>query len=247
MAGAGYYERAGSVYTRTRRPDPRIAAVLASALGEARTVVNVGAGTGSYEPADRHVVAVEPSAAMLAGRTSEAPRVRAVAEALPFRDGSFDAALAVLTMHHWADWRLGVSELRRVARRAVVLTFDAEHEPAFWLFEYFPHILAADRERMPPLTELCAALGASGTALPIPHDCEDGFLGAWWREPSMYLDERVRAGMSGFALLSEDERAHGLSRLRRDLESGAWAERYGSLLSLDAADLGYRVVVGDWT
>ena len=246
LGGADYYERAGRSYIAQRRPDPRIEAALVAALGDATSAVNVGAGPGSYEPPERRVVAVEPSAAMLAQRTSDAPRVRAVSEALPFRDGCFDAALAVLTVHHWSDWRRGVSELRRVARRAVVLTFETVSEPPFWLFDYFPQILDHDRRRMPPLRELCTLLDARATPLPIPHDCTDGFLGAYWRTPARYLDERVRSAMSGFALLSEEELARGLRRLESDIESGAWAARYGWLLRLDAADLGYRVVVGNW-
>jgi SAM-dependent methyltransferase len=245
FGGAGYYERAGRGYAERRRPDPRIAAALAMALGDAASVVNVGAGPGSYEPRDRTVVAVEPAAVMLAQRTSAAPRVRAVAEALPFRDGTFDAALAVLTMHHWSDWRRGVAELRRLARRVVVLTFDTEATPPFWLFDYFPRMLARDRLRMPPLGELRALLGARAIPLPIPRDCTDGFLGACWRTPAAYLDERVRSAMSAFALLSEEELARGLRRLASDLDSGAWAARNRRLLAQDAADLGYRLVVAD--
>jgi SAM-dependent methyltransferase len=241
--GAGYDERAGHGYAERRRPDPRIAAVLATALGDATSLVNVGAGPGSYEPRDRPVVAVEPSAVMLAQRTADAPRVRAVAEALPFPDGRFDVALAVLTVHHWSDWRRGMMELRRVARRVVLLTFDTESVPVFWLFDYFPQILARDRLRMPPLGEVCALLDARATPLPIPHDCTDGFLGAYWRRPAAYLDERVRAAMSGFAVLSPEELARGLRRLESDLRSGAWAARNGWLLGQDAADLSYRVVV----
>src|SRR5215216_558130 len=194
----------------------------AAALGDAASVVNVGAGPGSYEPADRAVVAVEPSAVMLAQRRSEAPRVRAVSEALPFRDDSFDAALAVLTIHHWSDWRRGVAELRRVARRAVLLTADPESTPRFWLFDYFPGILAHDRARMPPLGELCAPLDARATPLPIAHDCTDGLLGAHWRTPERYLDTGVRAAMSGFAALTAAELADGLKRLTADLDSGTW-------------------------
>jgi SAM-dependent methyltransferase len=245
--GAAYYERAGQGYAERRRPDPRIAAALTAALGDAVSVVNVGAGPGSYEPRDRLVVAVEPSAVMLAQRTSDAPRVRAASEALPFRDGSFDAALAVLTMHHWSDWRRGAAELRRVARRAVVLTFDTEFTPPFWLFDYFPQILANDRQRMPSVGEVRALLDGRAVPLLIPHDCTDGFLGAYWRAPERYLDPRVRSAMSGFASLSEAELAQGLRRLESDLGSGAWAARYGWLRGLDAADQGYRVVVGQWS
>lgn len=245
-SGANYYERAGRGYAERRRPDPRIEAALVTALGDARSVVNVGAGPGSYEPVDHAVVAVEPSAIMLTQRRQDAPQVRAVAEALPFRDGSFDAAMAVLTMHHWSDWRLGVSELRRVARGAVVLTIDTESEPPFWLFEYFPQILELDRIRMPPLGELCALLGARATPLPIPYDCTDGFLGAYWRTPLQYLDQEVRSSMSGFAMLSEEELTRGLRRLELDLSSGVWAAKYGWLLQRNIVDLGYRVVVGTW-
>jgi SAM-dependent methyltransferase len=243
-SGPGYYERAGHRYTALRRSDPRIAAALTAALGDAASVVNVGAGAGSYEPPDRAVVAVEPSAVMLAQRRSAAPPVRAVSEALPFPDDSFDAALAVLTLHHWSDWRRGVAELRRVARRAVLLTFDAEAEPHFWLFDYFPGILASDRTRMPPLGELCALLDATATPLPIAHDCTDGLLGAHWRAPERYLDAGVRAATSGFAALAATELADGLRRLAADLDSGAWTARYGRLLRQDEAELGYRVVVG---
>lgn len=245
-SGPGYYEQAGHDYATKRRPEPRIAAALLTALGDAASVVNIGAGTGSYEPLDRRVVAVEPSAVMLAQRRSDAPRVRAMSEALPFRDGSFDAALAVLTVHHWSDWRLGVAEVRRVARRAIVLTFDPEFDPSFWLFDYFPRMLDLDRLRMPPLEEFCALLEARATPLPIPRDCADGFLCAYWRTPARYLDPRVRAAMSAFALLSEAELTQGLQRLASEIQSGAWQARYGSLLELDAADFGYRIVVGNW-
>lgn len=244
-SGPGYYERAGHGYAARRRPDSRIAAALMAALGDAASVVNVGAGPGSYEPPDRAVVAVEPSAVMLVQRRSEAPRVRALSEALPFRDDSFDAALAVLTIHHWSDWRRGVAELRRVARRTVLLTFDPECTPGFWLFDYFPGILAHDRTRMPPLAELCALLDATATPLPIAYDCADGLLGAHWRTPERYLDAGVRAATSGFAALSAAALADGLQRLAADLDSDAWTARYGWLLQQEEAELGYRVVVGD--
>lgn len=244
-SGPGYYEWAGHGYAARRRPDPRIAQALTAALGDAASIANVGAGPGSYEPPDRDVVAVEPSAVMLAQRRSAAPRVRALSEALPFPDGSFDAALAVLTIHHWSDWRRGVAELRRVARRTVLLTFDPESAPRFWLFDYFPGILAHDRARMPPLGELCAVLDATATPLPIAHDCADGLLGAHWRMPERYMDAGVRAVTSGFAVLSAAELAVGLRRLAADLESGAWVGRYGSLLRQDEAELGYRLVVSN--
>jgi len=243
--GAQYYERAGHGYAQQRRPDPRIAAVLAAALGDARSVVNVGAGPGSYEPDGRPVVAVDPSAVMLAQRTSDAPRVRALGEALPFRDDCFQGALAVLTLHHWSDWRRGVTELARVAQRVVVLTFDIEAATPFWLFDYFPHMLERDRQRMPPIETLCTLLNANATPLPVPHDCTDGFLGAYWRSPERYLDARTRSAMSAFAMLPPGDLARGLQQLESDLISGAWAARYGGLLGMDVADIGYRVIVGN--
>jgi ubiquinone/menaquinone biosynthesis C-methylase UbiE len=243
-SGPGYYERVGHGYAKRRQPDPRIQSALAAALGDATTVLNVGAGPGSYEPRDRVVVAVEPSTVMLAQRTSDAPRVRAVAEALPFRDRSFDAALAVLTLHHWSDWRLGVSELRRVAGRTVVLAHDIEAGASFWLFDYFPQMLERDRERMQPLGELCGLLHARATPIPVPHDCTDGFLCAHWRTPSAYLDAGVRSAISAFSLLSDEELAQGLERLESDIASGRWRASHGALLSMESVDLGYRVVVG---
>jgi SAM-dependent methyltransferase len=243
-SGVAYYERSGSGYASRRRPDPRIAAAIADALGDARSVLNVGAGAGSYEPTDRSVVAVEPSAIMAGQRPpGSAPCVRGVAEALPFADGAFDAAMAVLTLHHWTDWRRGIREMLRVARRAVVLTHDPE--PPFWLFDYFPAIRAHDLVRMPAVSELAALLGGGVRVVPVPHDCSDGFLGAHWREPSRYLDAAVRSGMSGFALLSEVQLHEGLARLELDLASGAWAERHGALLQVGDLDIGYRLVVAE--
>jgi SAM-dependent methyltransferase len=247
MTGQHYYDRVSRTYAERRRPDPRIEVAVWAALADAASVINVGAGAGSYEPPDRLVVAVEPSEAMLALRRAPAPAIRAAAEALPFRDASFDAALAVLTLHHWSDWRLGISELRRVARRrAVLLTFDPEADPPFWVFHYFPEVRARDRIRMPPVAELCALLDAHAAPLPIPYDCVDGFLGAYWRTPWMYLNPAARSGMSAFAMLSEPELARGLQHLERDLASGVWTSRYGRLLKQESADIGYRLIVGEW-
>ena len=237
------YDAIGSGYARRRRSDPRIAAMIDAALGGARSVVNVGAGTGSYEPADRVVQAVEPSEVMIAQRApGAAPCVQASAEDLPFADGAFDAAMAILTIHHWSDWRKGLREMRRVAgQRVVLLTFDVE-APEFWLTrDYFPALSALDREIMPRLGAMAGELGAfQATSVPIPHDCVDGFLGAYWRRPEVYLDPVARGSMSSFARI---DAADGLQRLARDVESGAWAERYGDLLTLDAFDVGYRLLV----
>jgi len=240
--GFGYYERAGRGYADRRRPDPRIAAAIVRALGDARTVVNVGAGAGSYEPVGRDVVAVEPSAVMLGQRSNRASCVRGVAEALPFAHDTFDAAMAVLTIHHWSDWRRGLAEMQRVARRTVVLTYDTAEGSRLWLFDYFPVMLARDRERMPELDAVREALGGDIVPVPVPHDCTDGFLGAYWREPSAYFDENVRSRMSGFAMLAPAEVQEGLAALAADLRSGAWAARYGHLLGEQEIDLGYRLV-----
>ncbi len=240
------YDTIGRSYTRTRGTDPRIAAAIWEALGDARTVVNVGAGTGSYEPPDREVTAVEPSAVMISQRPPDAaPVVQASAEALPFEDASFDAAMAVLTLHHWSDWRAGIEELRRVAPRVVLLSWDPEFAGRLWISaDYFPELIGEDVRLFPSLADQAGALRATQvTAIPIPHDCRDGFYGAHWRHPEAYLDPDVRAGISTMAKRAPEELAPGLERLRRDLESGAWAERHADLLEREELDLGYRLLV----
>ncbi len=244
----------------TRPPEPvvgahgrataaRIAARVAAALGDASTVLNVGAGTGSYEPDDRQVVALEPSAVMLAQRPAgSAPAVRAAAEALPFRDASFDAVMGVLTVHHWADWRRGLAEVRRVARRRVVLlTSDQDGWERFWLGrDYVPALVTVDRQRYVPIPLILEALGGGrAIAVPIPRDCLDGFTGSFWARPEAYLDPDVRAGMSIFTRIPPEETAEGLARLAHDLETGEWDRRYGRLRGLDAYDIGYRLVVAE--
>ncbi|MGD9815365.1 MAG: methyltransferase domain-containing protein [Hyphomonadaceae bacterium] len=232
----------GEGYALRRRPDPRIASAIAAALGDARLVINVGAGAGSYEPADRIVRAVEPSNVMIAQRPANAaPCVCAAAESLPFVDDAFDAAMAVLTIHHWSDWRAGLREMRRVARRRIVLlTFDVEASD-FWLTQdYFPELAELDRRIMPKLSDMAGELGPFEAApVPIPHDCVDGFLGAYWRRPEVYLDDGARRSMSSFAKIDAQD---GLKRLGDDVASGAWRSRYAPLLGLDALDVGYRLV-----
>ncbi|HKE79984.1 MAG TPA: class I SAM-dependent methyltransferase [Solirubrobacteraceae bacterium] len=241
------YDSIGRSYTATRQTEPRIAARIWAALGDARTVVNVGAGTGSYEPTDRQVTAVEPSAVMLAQRPhGAAPAVQAGAESLPFADASFDAAMAVLTLHHWGDWRAGCAELRRVARdRVVVLSWDPAFRRRYWLGpEYFAHLLDDEGDPFPSLADQAAALDAEVEIVPVPWDCRDGFMSAFWRRPEAYLDPSVRAGISSLAKRSEAELADGLARLRADIDSGAWARRHADLLRLDELDLGYRLLIG---
>lgn len=237
------YDTLGLGYSAARRPDPRIAAQIHAALGDARTVVNVGAGAGSYEPTDRTVTAVEPSPVMIAQRPpGAAPVVRAVAEALPFPAASFDAGLALLTMHHWTDQHAGIAELRRVARRTVTFTFDTGVLP--WIAtDYLPDIIGQDAFVFPPIREVAARLDADVEVVPVPHDCTDGFTGAYWARPEAYLDPAVRAGMSAIRNLDPAVVEAGMTRLRDDLESGAWDRTHGHLREMTELDLGYRLLV----
>ena len=241
--GDALYDTIGTGYATTRRPDPRIAAQIHAALGGARRVVNVGAGAGSYEPTDRLVVAVEPSAVMLAQRPSgAAPAVQAVAESLPFSDATFDAAMALLTMHHWSDQRGGMDELRRVADRTVVFTFDTDIVP--WIVtDYVPEILGQDKFKFPPITEVAAWLDADIHVVPVPRDCTDGFTAAYWARPEAYLDPAARNGTSAMRTLDQDLVEAGMERLRADLDSGAWDAKWGHLRDLPELDLGYRLLV----
>ena len=236
------YDTIGIDYANLRRPDPRIAAQIEAALGDARTVLNVGAGTGSYEPAGREVTALEPSAEMIAQRpVGAAPAVQGSAESLPFPDRCFDAVMAVLTIHHWPDQARGLRELRRVARdRVVILTYD----PAFrgqWHTRYWPALIGLDDGLMPPMAFFGEHLGPVEIApVMVPHDCTDGFLYAYWRRPQAYLDPQVRKGSSGFWLIEGVE--NGATRLAADLASGAWHAAHRDLLEQDRADMGYRLV-----
>ena len=242
------YDRIGRTYTTTRREDPRLAAAIHAALGDAVSVVNVGAGTGSYEPADRKVVAIEPSPVMIAQRAPDAaPAVVASAEDLPLADDSVDAAMAVLSDHHWSDRAQGLREMRRVARRrAIVFQHDPQVGAEFWLVrDYLPTF--ARRLAGKHLRELMRPLGdIEVRTVPIPHDCHDGFLGAFWRRPHAYLDPAVRAGISVFALLPDDEVEAAVGRLRRDLQSGEWERRNAAILARDELDLGFRLIVAEY-
>ena len=236
------YDSIGINYAELRRPEPRIAAVIHQALGPARTVLNVGAGTGSYEPVDRQVTAVEPSLEMIRKRAPNAARaIQASADDLPFEDAAFDAAMAILTIHHRPDKQACLREIRRVTRGPIVLlTFDPAHRP--WLTDYLPQLMSLDKKQMPAMSDYARWLGpAEITPVLVPHDCRDGFLYAYWRRPEAYLDARIRTGSSSFWAIADAEA--GLRRLRQDLESGEWQRRYGALLELDAYDAGYRLVV----
>jgi SAM-dependent methyltransferase len=244
------YDRTGQGYAAVRQGDPRIAARVEAALGDAETVLNVGAGAGSYEPTDREVTAVEPSRLMISQRPpGAAPAVRASAEDLPFEDGSFDAAMAMITVHHWRDLGAGLAEMARVARRrVVVLTFDPAPLADFWLVGYFPRAFEIHSEFMPPLDEIGAAIGGEVTveAVPIPRECTDGFFFALWDRPELHLDPEVRRASTVWHVMEPERIESGLAELRADLESGRWDERHGHLRERTAElDLGLRLLVAE--
>ncbi|HYF46594.1 MAG TPA: methyltransferase domain-containing protein [Acidimicrobiales bacterium] len=242
------YDVIGWGYSAHRRPDRRIAVGIREALGPSRTVLNIGAGAGSYEPADLEVVAVEPSRSMIAQRPpAMGPCVQAAAEALPFPSDGFDAAMAIFTIHHWDRLALGLSEMNRVGvRRRVVLTWDQRvFEQEFWLVrDYLADLGRRQRASAVPVDHVAELIGAEVVVpVPVPHDCTDGFFGAYWRRPSLYLDQSVRSAISAFALAEVEHYREGLHRLDSDLRSGAWHRRYGDVLDMDQVDLGYRLVV----
>ncbi|MGX9787886.1 class I SAM-dependent methyltransferase [Mycobacterium sp. MMS18-G62] len=242
------YDQTGHHYARTRRPDSRVAASIERALAGTASVANVGAGTGSYEP-PQTVVAVEPSKVMIAQRpTASAPAVRAMAEHLPLATDSVDATLAVLTAHHWQDLDRGLAELVRVARRRVViLTWDHTVTKHFWLMrDYLPVAVETDERLAIPISRFGELPGTVTIhAVPVPHDCADGFAGAYWRRPEAYLDPQIRAGMSLFTQTTDASIDSQLSVLAADLRSGEWHRRNAALLNRTEMDLGYRIVVAE--
>lgn len=242
------YDRIGEGYAAIRQADLRLAEPIWQALVDARTVVNVGAGTGSYEPLDRDVTAVEPSEAMIAQRPPDSARVvRAEAEDLPFADGSFDAAMAILTLHHWSDIEAGLREMARVARRRVVIvTFDPEAWRNQWIVrDYLPEIMD-DVSSYPSPTRVTKVLpGAVAQPLLVPRDCTDRMFAALWARPELYLDPRVRAATSVWHELPRAVSERALGQLRRDLDSGSWDERYGHLRTAAEWDVGLRLVCAE--
>lgn len=242
------YDRIGATYRSTRRPDPRIASQVHSALDSMGTIINVGGGAGSYEPANT-VAAIEPSMVMIGQRPpGSAPCVQATAEALPLRDKCIDAAMAMLTVHHWGDLAAGIEELRRVTRhRIVVLTWDQTVTRDFWLLrEYLPAAARINEEIHVPIARLVELLGGAQVyTVPVPHDCTDGFGAAFWRRPEAYLDATVRAGISMLAYADESSLADGLTRLAADLRTGRWHQRHAELIEQQQLDAGYRLLVSD--
>jgi SAM-dependent methyltransferase len=251
-AASPVYDTIGLGYIAHRKVEPRWEAVIHGQLGDGRVVVNVGAGTGNYEPVGpgRAVVAVEPSSVMVGQRAAgAAPVVRASGSALPVASGAADVALAILTLHHWHDWAGGLAELCRVAPRRVVLTMDFTLHSQFWfLSEYVPEVAEATARLGPGSDEVASAIGADvSTVIPllVPRDMRDGVLGAYWCRPEAYLDPAVRANCSGLALADPAVVARGVAGLEADLASGAWDQRHADLAELEAIDLGYRLVVAD--
>jgi SAM-dependent methyltransferase len=239
-----HYDTIGITYEQLRKPDHRIAAQINRALGSALTVLNVGAGTGSYEPADRQVTAVEPSIEMIRKRpASAAPVFQATADNLPFDDKSFDASMAILTIHHWPDKAAGLREMMRVTRGPIaLLTFDPSHRP--WLTEYLPDLAVLDDSQMPDMASYADWLGpVKVEPVPVPYNCSDGFLYAYWHRPEAYLDDRIRSGSSSFWSIKGLE--EGLARLSYDLETGEWDRKHAPLRNLTEYDAGYRLVVGN--
>jgi SAM-dependent methyltransferase len=237
------YDTIGKGYAKYRRPDPRIAATIEAALGDARSVINVGAGAGSYEIPGRHIAAVEPSREMIAQRPPHLVRATpGTAENLPFPDRSFDAATAFLTTHHWSDLGKGLREIRRVSRGPCVFLDHAPNGMKFWLVEdYFPEMRTGFRPLL-PLDKAREVFGElSIVPLPVPHDCTDGFLAAYWRRPEAYLDPSVRKAISFFAQVADADPR--IARLRRDLDDGTWVRRNGHLMNETAMDYGYRLVI----
>jgi SAM-dependent methyltransferase len=249
MTAGAIYDTIGRRYRDVRRPEPRIASAIWTALGDASSVVNVGAGTGSYEPDDRELIAVEPSAVMIAQRPAgAAPAIQAAAEALPLPDQAVDAAMAVLTLQHWEDVEQGLSEMLRVARRRIVLvTMDVEVLGELWVVrDYLPETLTAHAAGFPSIARLTELVPHSAAAvIPVPRECTDGFMAAFWGRPEAYLDPRVRAATSPWHQLPPAVVTRALDRLRRDLADGRWDRRHGHLRQQTELDVGLRLVCAE--
>jgi hypothetical protein len=244
----GTHEQVSRELAPLRLADPRIARQIHEALGDARSVANIGAGAAEYEPIDRWVLAIEPSE----DRITRSPHrlttpIKGHAESLPIPSSSVDAAMACLTLHQWSDWRVGAHELRRVARkRVVIFTYDPSYADRFWLLrDYLPKLGRLHSCRFPPIEQQCAGIGDEVRVekVAIPQDCDNGLLASHWRRPRAYLDRQMRAGIPTFQLPGAGLLLDGLDQLSEDLETGRWRQRNRELLSLEQMDLGYRLLV----
>lgn len=246
-AGDVNYGTIGRVYSRYRQPDPRIAKHIRDALGNARTVLNVGAGAGSYEPRDLDVTPVEPSETMRAQRPPFlSPAVDAVVEHLPFPDASFDAAMGTFTVHQWSDLEAGCAELRRITRGPIViLTADPDDLHRFWLNAYLPEVLDIEQSRYPRIDDLCELLGSpvTVTSVPIPLDCTDGFTEAYFGRPERFLEQEARKANSAWGFVPDPAIERFLSHLGDDLTSGAWDREYGHLRTTSEYHGSLRLIV----
>jgi SAM-dependent methyltransferase len=226
------YDEHGKQYSGQRKTEPAIAAYIERALGDAKTVLNVGAGSGSYEPENRYVIAVEPSLAMRAQRlqNGKTPAIIASGDNLPFDDQSFDATTAFVTIHHWPDMRKGLQELRRVTRgQVIVMTFDPEALDRFWNAEYFPEVIDVEKQRYPTIQFIVDALGGNCEVweVPVPFDCADGFQEAFYGRPEAFLQSEVRRAQSAWGFISAEQQENIVKRLAEDLQSGEWDRKYG--------------------
>lgn len=249
IAGDVDYAALGQHYSHIRRTDPCIAAWVHRALGDARTVLNVGAGSGSYEPHDRYVLAVEPSQAMRAQRPKDsAPAINAVAEELPLDDQSVDAAMAIITVHQWRDLDKGLQELKRVSRGPVIiLTFDGEALDRYWLAHYAPELISVERPRYPEIQKIADMLGKETQVhtVPIPIDCQDGFTEAYYARPEAFLDVSVRRSQSAWSFVTQEDQSRFVSELQRDLESGVWDGRFGEWRKKPYFEGSLRLLIGN--
>jgi SAM-dependent methyltransferase len=241
------YDSIGRKYRNYRHPDLRIGDEISKWLPDEGPIINIGAGAGSYEPVDRKVVAVEPSSVMIDQRPrNSTPVIQACAEALPLKDNSFECAMAILTIHHWSDMERGLKEAVRVSGGKVVLLTWIGFVNHFWLLDYLPEMKVVDESMFPSIDQLYAWLGPVQTIpIPIPYDCTDGFLCAYWQRPEAYLNEDVRSAISAFSRVQNI--SEGIARLKDDLESGLWEERYGYLFQEKEIDFGYRLVAATGT
>ncbi len=230
-AGDFDYDTHDQGYAQQRRTDPRIAALIHKALGSSRTILNIGAGAGSYEPQDRYVLALEPSAAMRAQRPPHlSPAIHGIAENLPFDDQSIDASMAMITIHQWQSAEKGLAEMRRVTRGPIlVLTFDGDALDRFWLADYAPELITAERRRYPAIDFIQTHLGGKTQVqtIPIPIDCIDGFTEAYYARPEKFIDPTVRKSQSAWGFVDPQAQSRFVQTLAHDLNSGAWDKRYG--------------------
>lgn len=245
---AAVFDTIGVGYAPIRQPDARLGSAIDSALGDAETVINVGAGAGSYEPRGKFVIAVDPSATMIRQRSvGSAPAVQGTAEALPLPDRCADAAMALHTVVHWTDLRRGLAEMRRVARRVVLLTIDPDVARGLWIVaDYVPEMISGHLSRLPAISTLVDQLpGARVVAVPVPSDCTDRFLVALWARPEAYLDAEVRRATSPWHQIPASASERAVERLKVEIEDGSWDRRYGHLRGLDSLDVGLRLVIAD--